>query len=562
MPADMEFGRSEAKTRPVVLYRLRATISLATEENSYTQLPLTRSVFGGSSDSLPILCGSHRYNMSSLMLKPYDKQVEIMFDRVRIVRYLVAPENEDTGKQSKADENNILSHNFTNMLALLFPTSIPTMNGVHLSSQVMTMPVVPAWFARHTHYSYLTVRGHKYTVTGTTWINDVGNNPRYAELVRACRVFVSWRQKLVDPANRAQTHDEFVNFENIVRRAIASNAVTFEPIHTQTPDVNATEFSNAIAVIREYFDMDVTSSSLASALAPQAPTVKPDSAIAQLLNAWKTLKNTNTQIEKQMVRSESDKAILYAIVKLKKYMGMYELVDRQEMAIVNISKVNMRYADNPDMAAYIPTKYPQFIAFVSTIAAFHGKYIPGNPVWAQMITSLIQTTVPGMDVLSRILDIADRLDTEASCVYFDEDKSTAHGNKDSGRDPRNENADLNAVVAELQMDLIDGTVTADNVGTVTCAFKDHLLGLSYNRLSIPVAARWRLPAPSYFSAVRLLAGVESNTSGKKTETETQGQNRGANILAKAVPKKQGGAKSMRHSRMMVVHTTRRRGLGY
>lgn len=487
---------------PVVLYRLRATVVVALSPNTQTALPFTRALFSGSGTdgSFPLLCASHKLNATQLQAQPYELRVEILFGRDRIGKYLLpvaplpeiapGPGAEDARRTAhKMMANEIMSYNFTNMLALLFPTNIPTMAGVFSSSPAMPLPPTPPWYGRRVNYSYIQWEGRTFTVTGTTWVNDARNNPRYAAILRECLVFDSWRTKLIDPENWAQTHDEFLKFERDFGAAIRDNKVSLESIRdgvtASASNKRTTDFSDAINGIIGYY-------------AAQDAGTQGDVMVAraQLLTAMKTLRVVNSTIKEQTVRTETDMSIGYAIGKLRRFTNAYELVDKQEMAIQTIAQVNLRYADNPDMQAYLPEKYPPLVTFTAAIRAFQAKYVPGNIMWERAINTIVRSDTPSL--VGTLLRLTGDPASSFNQVYFDEERVV---------DLSQGNADLPVRVADLQMNLIEGRITDDNKSVVSCAFADHRLGLSYARLAIDNSAKWKLPAPSYFSATALLAAA-------------------------------------------------------
>ena len=82
------------------------------------------------------------------------------------------------------DVNEIVNHNIMFMMYMLFPTVIPFSQNIYSSYErfILQNPktINVGWVL--STYSYLILRGKKYTITKSVWLNDIHNNPTYHEL--------------------------------------------------------------------------------------------------------------------------------------------------------------------------------------------------------------------------------------------------------------------------------------------------------------------------------------------------------------------------------------------
>jgi hypothetical protein len=76
------------------------------------------------------------------------------------------------------------------MLTLLFPTTLPSVNNISTSYNVLFSPNVASLtnlFRFSQKYSYLKQNGKTFTIIRSVWLNDVINNPSYRELINVIR---------------------------------------------------------------------------------------------------------------------------------------------------------------------------------------------------------------------------------------------------------------------------------------------------------------------------------------------------------------------------------------
>lgn len=496
---------------PPEFYQVRASITVANTDAAGTNatestdtFPLTPAVIGLSTDaaSLPFLSANWKLNADAIMRLPYDQRAALFFDRALQTKYLRPPSG---GSPPTADpaEQPILRANFANMLILLFPTTLPVIDQVVYSGEPVPPGDLVSWTdvgMRLVPYSYLTRASTVLTVTKTTWVNDVRNNPRYAEIIAALRTFGDWRARLLDSKNVSERMFEVIKLMKLFKLASDAFWATLAQL-TENPDPE---------VRAEYREFDAAVAQIKALVRTNPVDAPPDKWMDSLPANWydvladsmRRIKNLDQTLSAQPVRSTRYLQLQRAINEMTKYRNVYRQAESQKQAIDAITNINVQYTVNPDLAAYVTASYPPFAQFVEKLRAFHTAYVLGNPAWRASIDRLIQSVENNDVVFEQLVQVVtEGAPIEYQAVGFDSPKTGGNASATSA---------IRTVLAELSMDVIAGRIDRTNAGLIKCAFSDHWLGALFLQNRVPVEYRWRLPPRMFFDAREILATAAAN----------------------------------------------------
>lgn len=539
---------------------LNATIMVAKDANGTVEsVPLTNALLNITTQvsSIPYLCTTKQIDVTKLAALQYESRVQKFFDPAKLTTYLLPTTNNQfsikegdyinclldnqmyagtietvnpdgtynvsveisdgqTETRSNivrtniysANNRSIMVYNLTNMLVLLFPTSIPIMNNVVFSSKLQMPPVVH-WLdmaqlaPSNIAYSYLHRNGQINTVTQTVWVNDVRNNPRYIALQSQFNSFANWRSRLL--GNIKETNSEAIKLMEQIKDTMKTPTTIWDTLISefdkQDPkdfaQAQHDEFVNAIKDIKNSLNTDTEKDML--------------TVINQLLMAVRRIRDLEVTVSGSSDNSGRTYSQIYTrlrqgIQKLNRYLKQYSIVDKQVMAVRAVTEINIQYTSNTDMASYLPTVYPQFTQFVDGIKAFHSSTYIENDLWRILLDTLVQSSTNNDAVFAKLLGLASK-NGFTQWVGFDSPKIEKAG------------TNVRTVNVDLRMNIIDGRIHPNNVGDIWCAFQNMHLGSMYSKLRMNSNFDWRLPSIGYFSAVDILQKAEADKKAKLQEKE-------------------------------------------
>jgi hypothetical protein len=535
---------SLSSTPTPTFYQINANITVNTSETGTKQvLQLTRDLLGISSTYkdqdrtiYPLICTNYRFNTAKLASLPYEKLISRFFVRARLSAEYLEPYDPNDEHDQFALVKRI---NFANMLVLLFPTTIPVMNYVNGSSTVDLQINVHWSQTWHNPYSYIVVQPNTYTITKTTWLNDIRNNPRYIALINQCKLFSAWRDAWISVDN-PESNSELIKLYSIFQTEYIKNmplpnsepspqrpglfTSVLKRTAKKTPNSKGEEENELITEFRQ------TIEALDQMLKANVTGDKPD--YDMFLKYMRVIKEIGNALDD--TKTQKSAPLQRSIQELARFLNAYKLVESQHIALSYITNINVQY-NLTELASYINDNYPVFATFSNEIRNFHAQYIIDNQMWKNPIDRIIQSAEPNLDKqLQLIVNMSNGNDESAQWVGFDLIKPGREIPVKGGATTINTTPILTAVV-DLQMNVIDQKITSDNAHLITCPFNDYIIGEQFDWLKSN--SENRIPPIQFFAAGKYL---ETTKTSKPKVQPVQNQPVQKEVIPLQVQPQKGG----------------------
>jgi len=388
-------------------------------------------------------------------------------------------------------------------------------------------------------FSYLKIGGQEYTITRTVWLNDVMNHPVYNDILKSYHLFEIWKE------NKKEIQ-EIKEKWNIVIFALDTSVKTpklFQKMHEEAGYYRENKPARYDEQFENMKDFDEIIDKI-----KREPNLKYiDSKDPDYKKIYK--KQRNGLFEKfkddQTIYDDLEKLTVFLNrIKSSRISGTFtSFLNTIASKISNFNKdktyqdyvnnLNFEYLSNPELsnvADKIRNKYPEFNNFVNKIQAMKDRMID-NAVWKQVIHSIIK----GSKYHNFQSKIWNKIDAcygltieEEENVSDDEEEGEGEGEgeeekkdeapKKTGtcsasekvlyvnfdqileKDP-NKLPDMKLIDIYLQMDVIEGKIDENNMGSIKCDYTNTNLGNTWKQL-MNGSYSWDLAQQMFFYSAK------------------------------------------------------------
>lgn len=462
--------------------------------------------------------------------------IDLFFDRQKFYNFIRNFRRTTDPKEQSINAK----HNVIVMLELFFPTSFPIKHNIHSSydekikqtsmetndsDSVIPDFVLNYFNANPQSFSYLQTGGAKYTIISVTWLNDVVNNPDYNKLIREVYKYTIWE------------HDMKVNTQNEINKL-------------------KKEFNKLWEKCSILFDISISNTRIGTSVKRMLVSIKTEMNIEIQIKKIADLDqyirenrySSKDDIPREMIydkdfnnllrNSANTKILLDTIEYIEdpsRFPNLFVKKEKNDTEFVGLRDNLLKYPIFMNAMKYILSFIiPQSGGSLSNIGAQFGPSgtvlrETSNLKLQKIITHFINTSSkPGEVSLTEFVKvIADKYLNEETLKSETDNIDVSDFMSTDVITLRNSNTkdakvDNSSYEIYLEVDVVKGILSSDNIGKLFCKYQGSLLEKMYEQL------KYRKSNDITMSKIRPMLDVEvlmretnSEEDVKRTKNETK-----------------------------------------